>query len=133
MQRARDIISLGLSNRAALAVKVRQPLLSISYGGKKLSKELEAIIMEEVNVKEMINTRSVKEVEFEGGRKISAVELNAHLTPELQKEGLARELVRQIQSMRKKADFNVEDRIKVYFITESKILKNSIKEFSLGD
>lgn len=41
--------------------------------------------------------------------------LNSELTPELVREGLARELVRRIQDMRKKAGFNIEDRITTWY------------------
>jgi isoleucyl-tRNA synthetase len=39
------------------------------------------------------------------------VAIDAVLTPELKAEGLAREIVRRIQEMRKKAGFNIDDRI----------------------
>jgi isoleucyl-tRNA synthetase len=39
------------------------------------------------------------------------VELDKEITPDLKAEGLARDLVRFIQDGRKKAGFNVEDRI----------------------
>lgn len=128
-RKVRDIITLALRNRAVLSIKVRQPLTSVSYGGKKLSSEFEKILKEEVNVKEVVNKKTIKEIEFEGGRKISEVELDGTITPELEKEGMARELVRKIQSMRKKADFKVEDRIEIYFQTKNKKLKGSIRKF----
>jgi hypothetical protein len=37
-----------------------------------------------------------------------------HLTPELRAEGLAREVVRRVQAMRKEAGFNIEDRITTF-------------------
>ena len=37
--------------------------------------------------------------------------INTHLTPELEAEGFAREIVRRIQSMRKELDLDVEDKI----------------------
>ena len=43
------------------------------------------------------------------------VAVDATLTPELRAEGLAREVVRRVQDMRKKAGFNIEDRIRVYY------------------
>ncbi|MDX1741393.1 MAG: class I tRNA ligase family protein, partial [Rhodothermales bacterium] len=43
------------------------------------------------------------------------VALDTHVTPELQKEGLARELVNRIQNLRKEAGFDVTDRIEVAF------------------
>jgi isoleucyl-tRNA synthetase len=42
------------------------------------------------------------------------VAVDATLTPELRAEGLAREVVRRVQAMRKEAGFNVEDRITTY-------------------
>jgi isoleucyl-tRNA synthetase len=43
--------------------------------------------------------------------KYITVGIDATLTPELKAEGLAREIVRRVQDMRKKAGFNIEDRI----------------------
>jgi isoleucyl-tRNA synthetase len=43
--------------------------------------------------------------------KLATVAVDAHITPELKAEGLARELVRRIQSMRKEAGFDIADRI----------------------
>src|SRR5579883_3040365 len=44
-----------------------------------------------------------------------AVAVTTTLTPELVQEGLARELVHRIQTMRKAADFQIEDRITTYY------------------
>ena len=46
------------------------------------------------------------------------VVLDVHITEELLLEGVQRELVSKIQSMRKEADFNVTDRINIYFNAE---------------
>ena len=45
------------------------------------------------------------------------------LTPELEREGLAREFVRRVQDLRKQADFEIADRIKVYFQATPKLLE----------
>ncbi len=50
--------------------------------------------------------------------KLITVALDTALTPELRSEGQAREIVRRIQDMRKKADFNIEDRITTYYQTD---------------
>jgi len=47
--------------------------------------------------------------------------LRTVLTPELEREGLARELVRRIQDMRKDAGFNVADRIQVEFAASERL------------
>ena len=46
------------------------------------------------------------------------VGLDTSITPELKAEGLARELVRRIQDLRKKANFNIEDRINTYYMAD---------------
>ncbi len=53
------------------------------------------------------------------------VALNTNLTPELKQEGVARDIVRQIQELRKSANYNVDDRITIALINiDSDILKN---------
>ena len=49
------------------------------------------------------------------------VGLDTAITPELKAEGLARELVRRIQDLRKKAGFNIEDRINTYYQTDGEL------------
>jgi isoleucyl-tRNA synthetase len=53
--------------------------------------------------------------------KLLTVAVDAALTPELKAEGLAREIVRRIQSMRKDAGFNIEDRIHTYYLASGVI------------
>jgi isoleucyl-tRNA synthetase len=43
------------------------------------------------------------------------VAIDANLTAELRAEGLAREVVRRVQAMRKEAGFNIDDRIEVFY------------------
>ena len=43
------------------------------------------------------------------------VVLDTNLTPELLEEGFVREIISKIQTMRKEADFEVTDKIKVYY------------------
>lgn len=54
------------------------------------------------------------------------VAINVVLTDELRQEGLARDFVNRIQNMRKEANFNVIDRILVYY-DGSEVLKNAIE------
>jgi len=49
------------------------------------------------------------------------VAVDAVITPELRSEGLAREVVRRVQTMRKEADFNIEDRITAWYVTEGEL------------
>jgi len=67
-----------------------------------------------------------EEVEADQG---IVVILNTKLTAELQREGYARDIVRTIQDLRKQADLNVADRIKVSLSTDAKDVQKAINEF----
>lgn len=103
MAQVRQIVTGALAERAKAGIKVRQPLLSIQIKEKNLSqdKELLNLIKEEINV---------KNISF--GDKM---ELDTKITEELAQEGMVREVVRNIQQMRKEAGFTPEDTILVYF------------------
>ncbi|XLQ20012.1 MAG: isoleucine--tRNA ligase [Candidatus Moraniibacteriota bacterium] len=119
MQFVRDIISEGLKLRARTQMKVRQPLseLKIKKEELQITEEFLDIVKEELNVKSII----FDDFEFDENAKNMGdindvkIELNIKLTDELRKEGQAREIIRHIQQMRKKADYELDDRISVGF------------------
>ncbi len=80
-------------------IKVRQPLSKLVYAGEKLDDFYEQIIADEVNVKEVVYGDELF--------------LDKTLTDELKKEGYARDLIRAIQSARKNAKLDMDDRIKL--------------------
>jgi isoleucyl-tRNA synthetase len=53
--------------------------------------------------------------------------VDAHITEALSQEGMARDIVRHIQELRRKADLEMEDRITLYLCTESEHLKQAIQ------
>jgi isoleucyl-tRNA synthetase len=53
--------------------------------------------------------------------KLVTVAVDAVITPELQAEGLAREVVRRVQTMRKDAGFNIEDRITTWYMADGEL------------
>ena len=65
---------------------------------------------------------------FAASDKGLTVVLNANLTPELIKEGLSRELVSKIQTMRKESGFVVTDHIRINYVADDEI-KAVFKEF----
>jgi len=121
MDLARKVVEAGLAARAEAKIKVRQPLSFLKYFGEKLTKEYELIIAEEVNVKKVENSNNKSE---------KLVELDTEISEELKIEGLSRELIRNVQDLRKKTGLQVEDRIILKFKTDSEVLKKVIEEMS---
>ena len=54
------------------------------------------------------------------------VVMDTEVTPELYKEGVERELISKVQTMRKEAGFDVIDRINVYYKAEDETVKTAI-------
>ncbi len=104
MTAVRKVIAEGLALRMYKSdseeqIKVRQPLAKYVYAGEKLPEWAEEIVKEEVNVK------SVEQGE--------TAWLDKNITKELAEEGFVRELIRAVQSARKKAGLQVDDRIRL--------------------
>ncbi|MDX1917455.1 MAG: isoleucine--tRNA ligase [Rickettsiaceae bacterium] len=55
--------------------------------------------------------------------------LDGNISASLMQEGYARDVIRLIQSLRKEANFNISDRIKVSINTESLVLQEAISSF----
>lgn len=118
----RDLIAQGLAQRALEGVKVRQPLSSVDLTTvRNIDEQLQEIVKEELNVKH-INIAVIP------GKKNNA-KIDTLITPELREEGMSRELVRCIQSARKQADFNVEDRISLFVESESPEILQVIQKY----
>ena len=118
MTKVREIVNLGLAQRAEAGIKVRQPLLSISVAGHLNNEDVYGeIIKEEVNVKEV-----------RWGASGRLVAIDTVISPELKREGMMREIVRNVQSARKTAELQVDDRIVLRLTTDDKDLERAITE-----
>jgi len=105
MSFVRSFASMALMQRMENKIPVRQPLLKIKHKGKIpdfWNKELEQILMDEVNVKAVV---------FDGkmSQDDPPVKLDTTITPELKEEGGLRELLRRIQDLRKEKGLSVND------------------------
>ena len=116
MKLVRDYINQGLAQRAAAGIKVRQPLSEVLI--PQVPKEIEPIVADELNVKEVKSSPKNK-----------AVKLDTKLSKDLLAEGSIRELVRFIQNARKHANLQVEDRITLRLYTDDKLIASAIDEY----
>ncbi len=58
----------------------------------------------------------------------TVVMIDKRLTPELKNEGIARDLVRNVQKLRKEAGLDIADRITLSLVTDSAALKAAIDQ-----
>ncbi|MGM0439050.1 MAG: isoleucine--tRNA ligase [Patescibacteria group bacterium] len=100
MKLARKLAQKGLAERSNEALKVRQPLSEMKVT-KELSEGVKEVLKGEVNVKKI----TVAD-EFD---------LVTEITPELKEEGMAREIVRRTQHLRKKADLTPDEKIELFY------------------
>lgn len=131
MDEAREIVTLALAERAAKAIKVRQPLASLKIKIQNLkiknNDQLLELIKDEVNVKEIIFDDKMEH----------EVELDVNITEELKEEGIIRDIVRDAQEGRKalnltpdsKADMEIEVSKELKRVVEKnkEILKKEVR------
>jgi len=141
MARTRELINNGLSLRMKqdehqASIKVRQPLQCAAYAGAKLAEYYEQIMAEELNVKEIRWIENLDEhlADYDVTEGVikpeNWIEISKQLTPELKREGLMREVIRHVQSARKKAGLQVDDRIELNVTSNDAEITRAIDEFT---
>jgi len=119
MKQVREIVALALAKRAEAGIRVRQPLNKLTINNKKVveDKELNDLIKQEVNVKEVVF-----------GKQIG---LDTKISQDLKTEGIVRDLIRSVQGLRKEAGLKPQDKITLYYSIDSsleKIIKKHQKQ-----
>jgi len=103
MALTREVVSLGLMERQKLNIKVKQPLQSLTIT-QNLPKEYLELIKDEINVKEVLVGDELK--------------LDTEISEELKQEGDFREVLRFVQSLRKDANLNPEEKVYLFVDTD---------------
>ncbi len=98
MALARGTVEKAHAIRKEKQIPVRQPLQSLTIT-HEFPDEINEVVKEELNIKEVKFGKSI--------------ELDTKITPELEEEAKARELIRNIQQKRKEMGVNLDDKIKV--------------------
>ena len=113
MDATREYITEGLALRARASIKVRQPLKTVYI--PELPSEYLEVVKEELNVKDVDFTTD-------------GISIDTEITPELKREGMMREVIRQVQNTRKQTGLEVDDRIILSLATPDTELQKAISE-----
>jgi isoleucyl-tRNA synthetase len=124
IQLAMRLSSLGRAARSQAGIKVRQPLAEVivRVSSKREEEGLERVksqVLDELNVKDLKFIADMETLD-RGSYSITSegnygVAIPTRPSPELEAEGLARELVHRLQTMRRSAGFEIADHIVIYY------------------
>lgn len=114
MSETRSVVNLALAERMAKSIKVKQPLALLKVKNVKsvINRENNflSFIKDEVNIKDIIFDDKIK----------NSVELDTNITKELEAEGILREIIRDVQSQRKKQKLIPDNSISVTLFLDDK-------------
>ena len=127
MAAARRAVALGLQARETAKTRVRQPLARavVSGAGADLAVRHASIVADELNVK-LVAAESAAPSAGAGANATDGgmtVSVDTEITPELRAEGMARELVRAVQNLRKKSGLAVADHAVAWRLMRSTALR----------
>ena len=132
MNALRTAVNDGLSKRASEGIKVRQPLASVKLINTisqdtpaEVAQFLVDIAKDELNVK---SVEIVTDSESESAQPSVVYDLT--ITPELKREGLMREIVRHVQSARKQAGLQIDDRIVLSISSDDSEISQAVDAFA---
>ena len=130
MNSVRSIVKEGLSMRAKANIKVRQPLDKVILYGKDFGfvGELNRTFDYMGLIKDELNVKHVK-LRPEDDRE-DKIDIDMEITPELKREGLMREIIRHVQSARKKAGLQVDDRIELGITSSDSEITQAVDMFA---
>jgi len=117
-----NIIEKGLAERNKAGIGLRWPLARADVTTSiNLNSDLKKLIESQLNV---------KKIELKHGKELR-VNLDTKQTPELEAEGYAREISRQVQAFRKKLGLEKKDKIELNIITDDNFKNILEKQKSL--
>lgn len=132
MNALRTAVNDGLSKRASEGIKVRQPLASVKLINT-ISQDTPAEVAQFLIdiAKDELNVKSVEIVtDSESDSAQPSVVYDLTITPELKREGLMREIVRHVQSARKQAGLQIDDRIILSIFSDDSEISQAIDAFA---
>ena len=132
MNALRTAVNDGLSKRASEGIKVRQPLASvklINTISQDTSAEVAQFLID--IAKDELNVKSVEIVADSESESVQpSVVYDLIITPELKREGLMREIVRHVQSARRQAGLQIDDRIVLSISGDDSEISQAVDAFA---
>ncbi|MFH1585730.1 MAG: isoleucine--tRNA ligase [archaeon] len=120
------VIEKGLAERATVGIGLKWPLAkaTLYVRTKKQYEDMEEIIKNQLNIKKLEIKSPIKKKDesYE-----EYIKLDVTMTPELEAEGYAREISRQVQAFRKKLGLRQKDKIDLFIITDEEF-KNILEK-----
>ena len=132
MNALRTAVNDGLSKRASEGIKVRQPLASVKLINT-ISQDTPAEVVQFLIdiAKDELNVKSVEIVTDSESESVQpSVVYDLTITPELKREGLMREIVRHVQSARKQAGLQIDDRIVLSISSDDSEISQAVDAFA---
>ena len=132
MNALRTAVNDGLSKRASEGIKVRQPLASVKLINT-ISQDTPAEVAQFLIdiAKDELNVKSVEIVTDSESESVQpSVVYDLTITPELKREGLMREIVRHVQSARKQAGLQIDDRIVLSISSDDSEISQAVDAFA---
>ena len=106
--------------RAALAQADSTSVAASLQTGQPVRLELDGEVVELAPNEVLVQTQPAEGLAV-AADKLVTVAVDANVTPELRLEGLAREVVRRVQAMRKEAGFEISDRITTWYQAQGEL------------
>jgi isoleucyl-tRNA synthetase len=132
---AMKVSSMSRAARSKAGIKVRQPLAELHVGvssdwEKQALERVTPLVLEELNIKELYYDSVEKVAGREGSgytvvsETSNNVAISTFITAELEAEGMAREIVHRVQTMRRTAGYDIADHIITYYEADAFIMQS---------
>lgn len=130
MSMVRQLVTLGHAARVQSKLKVRQPLAAVAVidASTELSPEMQETLADELNVKTVQLVAAAPEGWPTAENNGFTIALDPTITEPLRREGLVRELIRELQSLRKQAGCKPGDPVTFYFQTDDAFVQSVLQD-----
>ena len=139
MEAVREVVRLGQNIRVENGIKVRQPLASMQVNlnitpgdAEDIEDWMKELISDELNIRDIQEVSQITKTTWVTQKSDSLsleVAVDIQVTPELEQQGLYREIARNIQAMRQRQNLQLEEEIKTTITTQDETVIATLEKF----